>query len=299
MIETQSLTRRFGPLLAVDELTLSIPDGEIFGLLGPNGAGKTTTLRMLAGLIGITSGMAIVNGRDVADPAQAPAVRASLGLLPEENGLYSDLTVWQTLDFFARLHHVPDRRQRVRDLLQQMSMLERSDARVSTLSKGMKQRLAIARALINEPRLVLLDEPTANLDPEASRQVREVIVALRNGGATVIINTHRLEEAERLCDRIGILRTRLLRVLDPQASRRDTLLLEFEAHSAEALAVSRAFVSEEPELLPRGLRLRLRPDVAPADLVAALVSASVRIVSVIPERPSLEDIYLEAIADAH
>ncbi len=146
MIETQSLTRRFGPLLAVDELTLSIPDGEIFGLLGPNGAGKTTTLRMLAGLIGITSGMAIVNGRDVADPAQAPAVRASLGLLPEENGLYSDLTVWQTLDFFARLHHVPDRRQRVRDLLQQMSMLERSDARVSTLSKGMKQRLAIATA---------------------------------------------------------------------------------------------------------------------------------------------------------
>ena len=299
MIETQSLTRRFGPLLAVDNLTLSIPDGEIFGLLGPNGAGKTTTLRMLAGLIGITSGAAFVDGRDVADPQQAPAVRASLGLLPEENGLYSDLTVWQTLDFFARLHHVRDRRTRVHDLLERMSLLERRDARVSTLSKGMKQRLAIARALINDPHLILLDEPTANLDPEASRQVRDVIVALRNRGATIIINTHRLEEAERLCDRIGILRTRLLQVLDPGAPRRDSLCLEFENFSEDALAVSRPFALEAPELLPRGLRLRLRPDVATADLVAALVAASVRIVSVVPERPSLEAIYLEAIADAH
>ncbi len=299
MIETQSLTRRFGPLLAVDDLTLTIPDGEVFGLLGPNGAGKTTTLRMIAGLIGITSGAAFVDGRDVSDPRQAEAVRASLGLLPEENGLYTDLTPRQTLDFFARLHHVRNRKARVDGLLEQLSLSDRRDAAVSTLSKGMKQRLALARALINEPRLVLLDEPTANLDPAASREVRDLLLDLRSRGCTVVVNTHRLEEAERTCDRIGILHTRLLRVLSPATVQDERIRIGLEAPADAVLRAAQELAQAPVEASSSGLLVHLQPGRGVPDLVAALVQAGARITQVTLERPTLESIYMEAIGHAH
>ncbi len=298
MIETQGLTRRFGSLLAVDDLTLTIPDGEVFGLLGPNGAGKTTTMLMIAGLIGITSGAAFVDGRDVADPRQADIVRAALGILPEENGLYSDLSPRQTLDFFARLHHVRDRRARVDGLLERLSLMDRADAAVSTLSKGMKQRLALARALINEPRLVLLDEPTANLDPAASLEVRELLLELRGRGCTVVVNTHRLEEAERTCDRIGILHTRLLRLLSPTEPHAEVIRVGVEDSTDAVRAAAQALSDRPVEATGTGLLVHLRVGAAVPDLVAALVDAGGRITQVAPERPTLESVYLEAIADA-
>ena len=300
MIKVEDLSRRFGALTAVDAISLEIPDGEVFGLLGPNGAGKTTTLRMLAGLIGITSGTAIVDGFDVRDHRQAVAVRARLGLLPEENGLYGDLSAWQTLDFYARLHHVRNRKQRVGDLLERLALLDRKDDPVSTFSKGMKQRLAIARALVNEPRMVFLDEPTANLDPQASLDVRELIVDLQRRGCTIIVNTHRLEEAERVCDRVGILRTRLLRVANPKqlGSAHATVLLSLDEPSESVLAAVDLASVVAPEPVGNAYRLQLRPTLDVPDLVATLVAAGARVQSVVAERTTLETLYLEAIADA-
>ncbi|HET8595821.1 MAG TPA: ABC transporter ATP-binding protein [Intrasporangium sp.] len=246
MISVEGLTRRFGDTLAVDDLTVDIHDGEVFGLLGPNGAGKTTTVRMLAGLIGVTSGRATVSGVDVTDRSAGPRLRGLVGVLPEEVGLYGDLSAAQTLDFFGRLQHLPAnvRAERVDDLLHRLDLWDRRDVPAASLSKGLKQRLALARALVHDPPVVLLDEPTANLDPEVARTVREFLVDLGRRGHTVIINTHRLEEAERICDRVGILRTRLLRVGSPTELRAsmtgDRVTVELERVTDAVLEAARA-----------------------------------------------------------
>lgn len=300
MIRMEALTRRFGAVLAVDRLTLEIAQGEVFGLLGPNGAGKTTTLRMLAGLIGITAGTAVVDGLDLGDARQATQVRERLGLLPEENGLYGDLSPAETLDFYARLHHVRNRKVVIDDLLARLSLLERRDSPVSTLSKGMKQRLAIARALVNSPRLVMLDEPTANLDPQASLEVRELLDELRHRGTTVIVNTHRLEEAERMCDRIGILRTRLLHVARPSdlASPGRWVRVRLERIDAEQRAVIDGLSLECTEEGAGVVRMRIADGADVADVVAALVREGGRVREVVQERPTLESIYLAAVHGA-
>ena len=198
MILTDRLTRRFGPAVAVDALSLEIPGGEIFGLPGPNAAGKTTALRMLAGLIGVSSGHAHISGLDVTDPAKAREVRRLVGVLPEEAGLYGDLSAARTLDFFGRLYQMSRsaRTDRAEMLLTRLGLWERRDDAASSLSKGLKQRLALARALVHDPQVVLLDEPTANLDPEAAAVVRDVLLDLKAQGRTVVVNTHRLEEAD-------------------------------------------------------------------------------------------------------
>jgi ABC-2 type transport system ATP-binding protein len=246
VISVEGLTRRFGDTLAVDDLTVDIADGEVFGLLGPNGAGKTTTVRMLAGLIGVTSGRATVSGVDVTDRSVGPRLRALVGVLPEEVGLYGDLSAAQTLDFFGRLQHLPAgvRAERIDDLLHRLDLWDRRDVPAASLSKGLKQRLALARALVHDPPVVLLDEPTANLDPEVARTVREFLVDLGRRGHTVIINTHRLEEAERICDRVGILRTQLLRVGSPTELRAsmtgDRVTVELERVTDAVLEAARA-----------------------------------------------------------
>ena len=221
MITIDSLTRRFGDVTAVDSLTLTIGEGEVFGLLGPNGAGKTTTIRMLAGLIGKTAGDAWVAGCRVGDPATARQLRSLVGLMPEEAGLYPDLSAARTLDFYGRLYQVSaaDRAERTERLLTMLDLWDRRDVRVRTFSKGMKQRLTIARALINDPPVLFLDEPTANLDPEGAKVVRDFLLRLRQEKRTILLNTHQLAEAERVCDRVGIMQTRLIAVGTPDALR--------------------------------------------------------------------------------
>jgi ABC-2 type transport system ATP-binding protein len=221
VIETRNLIRKFGDVTAVDGLTLTIAEGEVFGLLGPNGAGKTTTIRMLAGLIGKTSGEAWVAGCRVGDPAAARKLRGLVGLMPEEAGLYPDLSAAKTLDFFGRLYQVPagPRAERTERLLTMLDLWDRRDARVRTFSKGMKQRLTIARALINDPPVLFLDEPTANLDPEGAKTVRDFLLRLKRDKRTILLNTHQLAEAERVCDRVGILRNRLVAVGTPDGLR--------------------------------------------------------------------------------
>ncbi len=218
-IRTEGLGRRFGDLWALRGVTLELAPGEVFGLLGPNGAGKTTTVRLLTSLIAPTEGRAWIDGYEVT--ADADAVRARIGILTETPGLYDRLTAMQNLDFFARLHGLDQttRAERIERFLRLFELWDRRDDLAGTFSKGMKQKLAIARALIHEPSVVFLDEPTAALDPEAAFVVREAIASLRGAGRTIVLCTHNLDEAERLCDRIGFVRGALLRVDSPARLR--------------------------------------------------------------------------------
>ena len=301
VISATGLTRRFSGVDAVDGLTVEIREGEIFGLLGPNGAGKTTTVRMLAGLIGITEGRAEVAGVDVTDRAAGSRLRSLVGVLPEEVGLYGDLSAARTLDYFGRLYRLPAgvRAERIEGLLTRLGLWERRDQPVSSLSKGLKQRLALARALVHDPPVVLLDEPTANLDPEVARTVRDFLIELRDEGHTLVINTHRLDEAQRTCDRVGILRTRLLRVGRPdelQLRASDNRVdIDLETVAEQHLDAVRALGVTELHLEGARLVATLPPDVEVPDLVSALVGAGARVTGVSRESTSLEEAYLEVI----
>jgi ABC-2 type transport system ATP-binding protein len=302
----QNLSRKFGNVTAVDGLTLTIAEGEVFGLLGPNGAGKTTTIRMLAGLIGKTSGEALVAGCRVGDPATARRLRSLIGLMPEEAGLYPDLSAARTLDFYGRLHQlsVGKRAERTERLLTMLDLWDRRDARVRTFSKGMKQRLTIARALINDPPVLFLDEPTANLDPEGAKTVRDFLLQLKQDKRTILLNTHQLAEAERVCDRVGIMQTKLIAVGTPDGlrgagSRQATavqLAVVTDAVIAAARNVSGADVevSDNTITIPVGKAERDNPE-----LIRAIVAAGGEIQFVNGVVPTLEDTYLKLLGERH
>jgi ABC-2 type transport system ATP-binding protein len=201
MIRIIDLTKRFGGLTAVDRLNIEIKKGELYGILGPNGAGKTTVVRMLCGALKPTEGTIRVDGLDILEhPLE---IKAMLGYLPEEPNFYERLTARELLKFFQGLYNV-DYEDRVEELLDMVGLHERADSKIATFSKGMRQRLAIARALIHDPRVLVLDEPTMGLDPESARSMREFI-AEQKGKKTMLMCTHYMYEAEELCDRIGIM----------------------------------------------------------------------------------------------
>ena len=222
MIETNSLTKKFGDLTAVDSLTLHVNDGEVFGFLGPNGAGKTTTVRMLCCLISKTSGTAKIGDYEVGNNADQQKIRRMVGLLTENVGLYEELSAYDNLDFYGRFYKLDaqKRKEQIEYLLMMLGLWERRNEAAGTFSKGMKQKLAIARALIHDPQVLFLDEPTASLDPEASKTVRDFILELKKEKRTIFLNTHLLDEAEKICDRVGILKTRLIATGTPQELRR-------------------------------------------------------------------------------
>lgn len=300
-IETFGLTRRFGDQLAVDQLDLTIPAGTVFGFLGPNGAGKTTTVRMLCALIAPSAGSARVAGHQVG--AENTAVRQSVGILTETPGLYDTLSALQNLIFFARLYDVPAARARAQSehYLRMLDLWERRDDPAGSFSKGMRQKLAIARALLHSPPVVFLDEPTAGLDPAASRTVREFIKELRAEGRTIFLTTHNLPEADELCDLIGVFRSRLLR-LDTPARLRTSL---FGRGTRLRLAGDPATYAERLRGLPfvqaleiesDSLLVRLNnPDEQNPLLVQALVAAGAQVRYVEPADHSLEDVYLELV----
>ncbi|HSK34787.1 MAG TPA: ABC transporter ATP-binding protein [Propionicimonas sp.] len=223
MIRTEGLTKSYdgggSEFRAVDALDVTVPEGEVFGFLGPNGAGQTTTVRMLATLIGATSGRAWVNGIPVGEGKDA-GIRASVGILTEAPGLYERLSAERNLQIFAELYGCADPRSQVEKYLRLLDLWGRRDSEAGTFSKGMKQKLAIARALVHEPPLVFLDEPTSGLDPEAARTVCDFIETLRGQGRTIFLCTHNLDEAERLCDRVGIFQQRLIAIGTPVELRR-------------------------------------------------------------------------------
>jgi ABC-2 type transport system ATP-binding protein len=223
VIRAEGLGKRYGERWAVRDLDVEVKQGEIFGFLGPNGAGKTTTTRMLAGMIAPTTGRAWIGGVDLAKDANV--VRSRIGLLTEAPGLYERMSAAANLDFHARLHGLPSqkRRERVRACLDLLGLWERRNDQVSGFSKGMKQKLAIARAVLHEPVAVFLDEPTGGLDPESARDVRAFIRDLRDAGRAIFLCTHNLDEARRLCDRVAVFRGRILRLGSPRELEREVV----------------------------------------------------------------------------
>jgi ABC-2 type transport system ATP-binding protein len=300
-IETHGLTRRFDTRTAVEGLSLTIEEGTVFGFLGPNGAGKTTTVRMLAALIAPSHGDAIVAGHTLG--VDDTALRRSVGILTEQPGLYDRLSARQNLRYFARLYDLDEERvdEQVQRYLQLLELWDRRDEPVGTFSKGMRQKLAIARALLHEPRVVFLDEPTAALDPEAARTVRDFVKGLRAEGRTIFLTTHNLPEADELCDSIGILQRRLLRVGSPRELRASLFgagtVVRIVGDAAPYVPVVRSlpFVGE---VRTDGDRLTLQlddPDGRNPDVVDALRAAGARIRYVERLHHSLEDVYLRLV----
>jgi ABC-2 type transport system ATP-binding protein len=302
MIRASDLCRSFGGRVAVDRLTFEIADGEIVGLLGPNGAGKTTTLRMIAGIIAPSSGHAEVNG---IDPAAEPVrVHETIGFLTESPGFYERMSAERNLSYFARFYPNLDVRGSVRRALDLVGLMDRAGDRVATFSKGMKQRLALARTLVHEPKTLLLDEPTAGLDPEAAKELRALIRRFGSEGRTILLSTHNLTEAENLSSRIAVLRTRLVALDRPEALRvrRESPAVRVRAGRWPDGAIER--IAAEPFVLdvlksPDGVaRFRLADEARdrPA-LVARLVGEGVEILEVVEETRTLEDVYLELVRE--
>jgi ABC-2 type transport system ATP-binding protein len=218
LIETENLTKKFGELTAVESLTLHVEKGEVFGFLGPNGAGKTTTIRMLCCLISKTSGNARIGDYEIGNKEDSLKIRKIIGLVPDNVGLSEHMTAYENLDFYGRIYDCTDaqRKENIKRFLEMLGIWEKRDVLVGTFSKGMKQKLAIARALIHEPEILFMDEPTANLDPESAKTVRDFILELKKEKRTIFLNTHNLDEAQRICDRIAILNTKLMATGNPQ-----------------------------------------------------------------------------------
>jgi ABC-2 type transport system ATP-binding protein len=297
IIITENLTRTFGENLAVNQLTLSVKKGEVFGLLGPNGAGKTTTVRMLAALLIPSGGEAWVAGYQVGVNDQD--IRRRIGLLPEAPGLYDALTAEQNLAFYGEMYGVEDKEQQIQRYLELLGLWNRRYEPVGQFSKGMRQKLAIARALLHEPEVLFLDEPTSGLDPEASRLVRDFIAELKEEGRTIILTTHNLEEADRLCDRIAVISGHLLALGDPKELRRKLFGRKVVFHLLEAKQSMASeldkfdFVTESQIVENKILVAVDDPEKRNPILVRALVENGAEIQFVGELRRRLEDVYLE------
>ncbi|MGQ9585939.1 MAG: ABC transporter ATP-binding protein [Anaerolineae bacterium] len=298
-IRTEGLTRTFGPVRAVDGLTLEVPVGAIFGFLGPNGAGKTTTIRLLLGLLEPTAGRAQVLGFDTR--TQADAIREHAGFLLEHHGLYERLTGEDNLDFWGRIYHLSkaERQARIGELLNHMGLQDRWKENVGTWSRGMKQKLAVARALLHRPRLIFLDEPTAGLDPVAAATLREDIRALaEREGVTVFLTTHNLTEAEKLCSLVGVIRKGvLLTVGHPDSLSAHARVPQVEVSGRGFTEAMLEALRARPEVSAARIEdnrlivdLQEQADTSP--LVSLLVRAGAEVGEVRRTRASLEDVFL-------
>jgi ABC-2 type transport system ATP-binding protein len=307
-IEVNHLYKNFGSRTAVQDVSFSVAHGEVFGFLGPNGAGKTTMVRMLSTLIEPTSGSAVVAGIPLTE-ANAEEIRQSISIMPENPGLYRKLSVSENLEFFARLYGIQDRDARIKEALEAVDLGSRANDPTGSLSKGLRQRTALARSLLNNPVVMFLDEPTAGLDPVAAREVGNLIVALRARGVTVFLTTHLLDEAQRLCDRVAIMNTTLRTIGSPEELRRQVF--------SNALAVTTAAPLIKPGKVFTGLPsvqgwrdgesadsgragyiLSVDdPAVAAPAVTRALVADGADVLSITESRHSLEDVYLQLIED--
>jgi ABC-2 type transport system ATP-binding protein len=299
MLTASRLSRRFGDRIALDDVSFTLEAGEIFALLGPNGAGKTTTLRILAGLIAPSSGSVQVDGEPMG-PRSAPRLRAHIGFLTEAPGLWDRLTVRQNLLVYARLYGLSSPERAVETALERFEIRDRGDDRAAQLSKGLKQRVALARSILHDPRIAMLDEPTSGLDPESARDVRELILSLRERGRAVLLCTHNLDEVERVADRVAVLSTRLVAIGTPSSLRarlftprvRVVLAQPAEPFAGTLRQAGLADVAADGVVLSVGIA---GTSLTTPDLVRRLVGAGASIESVLPEEPPLEDVYLKLL----
>jgi ABC-2 type transport system ATP-binding protein len=301
VIEVCNLTKKFGEVRAVDNLTFQVDEGEVLGFLGPNGAGKTTTIRMLAGIISPSSGTAIVAGYNIPDDIEN--LHEVIGLLTENPGFYERFSAWRNLEYFAGFYLNIDIKVRIEQVLKIMGLWERRNDRVGTYSKGMKHRLALARALIHEPRVLFLDEPTAGLDPEAAQEVRGLIKRLSHEGRTIFLSTHNLTEAEQLCHRIAVIRNRLLTLdtgnnLRNRFFRREIIIRMQELPDTVVRAVKKLSFVHEMRATDNQICVELtEPEYNRPELVKAVVDAGGRILEVFENKQPLEEIYLKLIRE--
>ena len=299
MLTASHLTRRFGSRLAVDDVSFELVPGEVFALLGPNGAGKTTTLRMLAGLIEPSSGSVRFKG-DTMSPQTAPRLRGQIGFLTEAPGLWERLDVRRNLLVYARLHGLPKPNQAVSQALETFGLLDRANDIAGQLSKGLKQRVALARTLLHKPSVVLLDEPTAGLDPESAREVRELVLRLRETQNTIVISTHNLDEVDRIASRVAVLRTRLIAFDTPAALRarlfgtRLRITLGQPAAPFASTLIASGFDDVRADGPVLSIAVGKEPSSAPL-IVKSLVQAGADVFSVLAEEPRLEDVYLRLL----
>jgi ABC-2 type transport system ATP-binding protein len=307
-IEVSHLTKNFGGRAAVADVSFTVARGEVFGFLGPNGAGKTTTVRILGTLISATAGSATAAGIPVG-PATAAQIRQRISIMPESSGLYLRLTVTENLEYFARLYGLPRREARISEALAAVGLGDRAHDLAGSLSKGLRQRAALARSLLNDPAVMFLDEPTSGLDPAAAHGVLDLIAALRDRGVTVFLTTHRLEEAERLCDRVAIMNTSLRTIGRPDDLRRTLFTRSLDVTTAAPLAEpGRVFGGlaavqgwqhgEQAGGGPAGYQLSVTdPAQAAPAVTRALVAAGADVLSIAESRHTLEDVYLQLVND--
>jgi ABC-2 type transport system ATP-binding protein len=295
VLSAHHLTRRFGERVAVDDLSFELAPGEIFALLGPNGAGKTTTLRMLAGVIEPSSGLVRL-GAEVLTRHTAPQLRSRIGFLTETPGLWERLTVWQNLLVYARLHGLTDPVSVVDDALDTFGLGDRGGDLAAELSKGLRQRVALARALLHRPDVVLLDEPTAGLDPGSARDVRDLVRRLRSERRTIVISSHNLDEVERVADRVAVMRGRLVALDTPAAlnvrlfGARVRVGLGQPASAFVGMLTRAGFADIQAH--DRALSIAVHDDSATPIIVRRLVEAGADVMSVAREQARLEDVYL-------
>ena len=300
-IEVDHISKHFGKLVALNDISFSVDEGETFGFLGPNGAGKTTTIRILTGITVPTGGDAKIFGKDIVN--ETIAARRTMGIVHETSNIYTDLTAWQNLMFSAQLYDVgkAEREKRGRDLLELFGLWERKDDKTHGFSKGMKRRLTIAMGLINEPRLIFLDEPTSGLDVQSNLIIREVIRDLNARGVTVFLTTHNIEEANLTCDRVAIINQGMIAAIDSPEKLKKTIqsvqsvevaLDPVPAHTEDGLRRI-ATVSEVRKL---GDKFRLITEDPPAVISGVMAYAKAqdtRVISVNTYGPSLEDVFIK------
>jgi len=308
-IEVEGLTRRFGSLVAVDNLSFKVMEGEVFGLLGPNGAGKTTTIRMLTCLISPSEGSATVAGYDIKEDAQK--IREIVGVLTENPSLYERLSAYENMDFFAEAYNLSDKQEkesRIKELLEFFELWKRRHDKVGKLSRGMKQKLAIARSLVHNPPMLFMDEPTTGLDPEAAKGIRDLIENLsRREKRTILLSTHRLEDAEKLCSRVMIVNKGRKVIVGTPEELRDRItaqpvlkitLKELNQRIIEAVKeVERVREISVNESTAELVVTADDAESATPEVVRNIVHAEGLILSVSILRPTLEDAYLKLVRE--
>jgi ABC-2 type transport system ATP-binding protein len=302
-IEVSHLTKDFGGRTAVEDVSFYVGRGEVFGFLGPNGAGKTTTVRILGTIVAPTSGSATVTGIPLTRE-HGPEIRRRISIMPESPGLYLRLSVLENLECFADLYEVRDPGSRIESVLAAVNLTDRAHDACGTLSKGLRQRVALARALLSEPEVLFLDEPTAGLDPVAARDVHQLIAGLGRSGVTIFLTTHRLDEAERLCDRVAILNRTLRTIGRPDELRRRLFANTLAVRTLGPLAAPAGVFSGLPAVedwrqdSPNTYVLAVSESAVAAPAVTrALVAAGADVLSISESHHSLEDVYLELIND--
>lgn len=297
----EGLTKSFGERVAYKDVSFEVGYGEVFGFLGPNGAGKTTTVRTLSTLIKPTSGQATIAGITLGSDSDL-LIRERIAIMPESPGLYSRLTVSENLECFAGLYELKDVKNRIDKVLKSVNLADRKNDLCGSLSKGLRQRVALARALLSDPEILFLDEPTSGLDPVATRDVHDLLMALREQGVTIFLTTHRLEEAEKLCHRVAILNTTLKLIGSPAELREQLFSRNLEIKTgSQIIEPERIFTdisgiqSWEQSVSGSYIVNVSDPDVVAPWIVRALVGAGIDVLAIGETRHSLEDVYLELI----